>query len=147
MIQSFPVLEDLLCFALYGAHQAMGAAYKPLLDPLDITYPQYLVLVALWEENGQTVGRIGAKLGLASNTLTPILKRMEAAGLLIRSRSTADERQVRLSLTEGGRALQARAVTIPECVMKAAGMDMKSLDDLQQQIRNLRDRLAQSRVN
>ncbi len=137
-------LDDHLCFALYGAHQAMGAVYKPLLEPLGITYPQYLVLLALWQQDDQTVGHLGAQIGLASNTLTPLLKRMEAAGHLTRTRSSADERQVRLVLTEPGRAMQTRAQHLAGCILAATGLDAHEVTELQQRIRDLRDRLAQS---
>jgi DNA-binding MarR family transcriptional regulator len=135
-------LDDQLCFAIYGAHQAMGAIYKPLLDPLHLTYPQYIVLLALWEKDGQTVGQIGARLGLASNTLTPLLKRMEGAGLLTRTRAKADERQVRLALTETGRAMQDRVAHVGPRIVEASGLDVEGLSDLQKRIRDLRDNLA-----
>ena len=137
-------LDDHLCFALYGAHQAMGAVYKPLLDPLGLTYPQYLVLITLWDQDAQSVGQIGAKLGLASNTLTPLLKRMERAGLLTRSRSANDERQVILTLTDAGRAMEAQAAHISGCILQASGLGLDGLIDLQTRIRALRDRLGQS---
>lgn len=136
-------LEDHLCFALYGAHQAMNAVYGPLLEPLGLTYPQYLVLIALWQKDDQTVGQLGTKLGLASNTLTPLLKRMEAAGHLDRSRSLVDERQVQITLSSAGRALETRANHIPGCILSATGLDMAGLNDLHQTIRKLRDSLVQ----
>jgi MarR family transcriptional regulator, organic hydroperoxide resistance regulator len=136
-------LDDHLCFALYSAHQAMGAVYKPLLDPLGLTYPQYLVLLALWQQDDQTVGQIGAQLGLSSNTLTPLLKRMETAGHLTRTRSAVDERQVRLTLTHAGSTLQDNAQHITGCIFDATGLDAATVIDLQHRIRDLRDRLAQ----
>jgi DNA-binding MarR family transcriptional regulator len=139
-----PALNDHICFALYGAHQAMSAAYKPLLEPLGLTYPQYLVLLLLWEQEDQTVGGIGGKLGLQSNTLTPLLKRMEQAGFVRRVRSAADERQVRIGLTDAGRALQAASAHVPGCIMKATGLDLAALQGLHQQISGLRDRLQES---
>ena len=139
-----PNLSDHICFALYGAHQAMSGVYKPLLDPLGLTYSQYLVLLLLWEQDDQTVGGIGARLGLQSNTLTPLLKRMEQAGLIHRARSAADERQVRISLTEEGRAMQTASAHVPGCVMKATGLEMPQLQALHQQISALRDRLQAS---
>ncbi|GHC55774.1 MarR family winged helix-turn-helix transcriptional regulator [Neogemmobacter tilapiae] len=139
-----PALNDHICFALYGAHQAMSAAYKPLLEPLGLTYPQYLVLLLLWEQDDQTVGGIGGKLGLQSNTLTPLLKRMEQAGFVKRTRSAADERQVRIGLTEAGRGLQAASAHVPGCIMKATGLEMPALHALHQQISALRDRLQDS---
>lgn len=102
-----PRLPDFLCFAVYSANLAFGRAYKPLLDELGLTYTQYIALVALGEADGQTVGALGEKLFLESNTLTPILKKLETLGYLERRRDPADERQVRLSLTPAGRRLVA----------------------------------------
>src|SRR6188768_3869885 len=103
-------LDQLLCFSLYGASMAVNRAYKPMLDELGITYPQYLVLNALWEEDGQAIGAIAERLALESSTITPLVKRLEAAGLLTRERNPHDERQVLARLTGEGRALQARTV-------------------------------------
>jgi DNA-binding MarR family transcriptional regulator len=107
-----PPLSDHLCFTLHAASRAFTAAYKPLLDPLGLTYPQYLVLVVLWEEDGLNVREISDRLQLDSGTLTPLLKRMETLGLLHRCRDITDERVVRVSLTQRGRALQAQAAPI-----------------------------------
>ncbi len=104
---------DMLCFALHSAAHAMHAAYAPLLQPLGLTYPQYLVLSALAAQDGQTVGTLGTTLRLESNTLTPLLKRMEAAGWLIRRRSDRDERQVLVTLTPAGLALAEQAAAVP----------------------------------
>ncbi len=109
---------DMLCFALHSAAHAMHAAYAPLLEPLGLTYPQYLALSALAAEDGQSVGTLGATLRLESNTLTPLLKRMEAAGWLTRRRSDRDERQVLLHLTDAGRALAGQAAAIPATSQK-----------------------------
>ncbi len=98
-------LDDFLCFAVYSANLAFGRVYRPILEPLGLTYTQYIALVALWAEDGQTVGALGEKLFLESNTLTPILKKLEAIGYVERRRDPADERQVRISLTEAGRKL------------------------------------------
>ena len=106
---SDPKLDDFLCFAVYSASHAFNRLYKPLLDELGLTYPQYLVMVTLWERDDRTVGEIGERLFLESNTLTPLLKRMEAAGLVSRSRDPADERQVRLRLTAEGKGLVEKA--------------------------------------
>ncbi|TRW89096.1 MarR family transcriptional regulator [Mycolicibacterium sp. 018/SC-01/001] len=111
---SGPRLDEQLCFALYSASRAVTAAYRPLLDELDLTYPQYLVLMVLWEEEPCTVGHLGDRLHLDSGTLSPLLKRLESAGLVRRTRSTADERRVEISLTERGRALEERAACIPD---------------------------------
>lgn len=135
-------LDAFLCFAVYSASHAFNRAYKPLLDELGLTYPQYLVMVALWEADGQTVGSLGAKLFLESSTLTPLLKRLEASGHVRRARNPADERQVRLFLTEQGRALRDRAVGIPGCILDATGQDVETLTKLKVAIGTLRDRLA-----
>ncbi|HEX9858789.1 MAG TPA: MarR family transcriptional regulator [Paracoccaceae bacterium] len=136
-------LDSMLCFALYSATHAMQHVYKPLLEGLGLTYPQYLVLITLWQQDGQTVGQLGAALQLESNTLTPLLKRMETAGLLTRARDTGDERQVRLTLTGRGRALQARAEAIPACLLERSGLTLEALADLQHRIAGLRDHLRQ----
>ena len=133
---------DMLCFSLYSAQQAMQAAYKPLLDPLGLTYPQYLVLTALWTQDGpQTVGALGAALGLETNTLTPLLKRMETAGLIARRRDAVDERQVRVSLTEKGASLQPQGQEVQRCFFEATGLSLTEALHLRNQITALRDRL------
>ena len=103
------LLDHQLCFALYSSSQAMTQLYRPLLTALDLTYPQYLVLLLLWEQDGQSVSDLGERLFLDSGTLTPLLKRMEAKGLLERRRSTEDERRVQIHLKAAGRQLRARA--------------------------------------
>ena len=135
---------DKICFALYSATHAMQRVYQPLLTPLGLTYPQYLVLTCLWDADAQTVGDLGRSLALESNTLTPLLKRMEAQGLLHRTRSTSDERQVQITLTDKGRALQTAAQPISGCIFDACGLKPQDLTDLRDQITGLRDRLAQS---
>jgi DNA-binding MarR family transcriptional regulator len=132
---------DMLCFALHSAAHAMHSAYVPLLQPLGLTYPQYLVLMALEAKDGQTVGQLGADLRLESNTLTPLLKRMETAGWLRRSRDDKDERQVRLSLTENGHALCRRAATVPRAFAEKTGFQLSELADLRDILNSLRDRL------
>jgi MarR family transcriptional regulator, organic hydroperoxide resistance regulator len=132
---------QMLCFALYSAAHAMQAAYKPLLEPLGITYPQYLALAALWAEDGQTVGQLGASLHLDSNTLTPLLKRLEQAGWLIRTRDATDERQVRLHLTAQGQALQESAATVPTCFLDRTGLDRDEAATLRDDLTTLRDRM------
>lgn len=132
---------QMLCFALYSAAHAMQAAYKPLLEPLGLTYPQYLALSALWAEDGQTVGQIGAALMLDSNTLTPLLKRLEQAGWVQRRRDAADERQVRLTLTEAGRALRDRAAEVPGCFLDRTGLAPADAAALRDAVAALRDRL------
>ena len=115
-------LESQLCFAVYAAAHAFNASYKALLEPLGLTYPQYLVMLVLWQQDGMTVSAIGTRLGLDSGTLTPLLKRLEAAGLVSRLRDAADERQVRVSLTAAGRALKQKARGIPEALLCASGL-------------------------
>lgn len=131
----------MLCFALYSAAHAMQAAYKPLLEPLGLTYPQYLALSALWAEDGQTVGQIGAALMLDSNTLTPLLKRLEQAGWITRRRDSADERQVRLALTDEGRALGDRAAEVPLCFLDRTGLSVEDAAQMRDDLNALRDRL------
>ncbi|MFC3181913.1 MarR family winged helix-turn-helix transcriptional regulator [Cypionkella sinensis] len=134
-------IAEMICFSLYSATHAMQHAYKPLLEALGLTYPQYLVLVALWAENGQTVGQLGQALQLESNTLTPLLKRMQAQGLVLRARDTKDERQVRVRLTEAGREMQSRAAAIPGCILERSGMTLAALMALRDQVNGLRDQL------
>lgn len=134
-------IAEMICFSLYSATHAMQHAYKPLLEALGLTYPQYLALVALWGEDGQTVGQLGQALQLESNTLTPLLKRLEVQGLLARARDTKDERQVRVSLTEAGRDMQARAAGIPGCILEKSGMSLAALTALRDQVNVLRDQL------
>ncbi len=134
-------VSDMICFSLYSATHAMQAAYKPLLDQVGLTYPQYLVLTVLWQTDGQSVGQIGQTLQLESNTLTPLLKRMEGQGLVTRSRSREDERQVMVSLTEAGNALQNRAAHIPACILEKSGMTLQALTALRDQINALRGHL------
>lgn len=135
-------LDRQLCFALYSASLAMTKAYKPLLDALALTYPQYLVLLALWEHGSLGVSELGARLFLDSGTLTPLLKRMQAAGLLLRARSPDDERRVRVSLTPAGRRLKARAAAIPGCLMRATGCSPDDIAALTRQLQDLRARLS-----
>lgn len=118
---SEPRLSDFLCFAIYSANLAFGKAYKPILDELGLTYTQYIAVIALWEEDNQTVSGLGEKLFLESNTLTPILKKLEAMGYLSRRRDAGDERQVRVGLTEAGRRLREKALDIN--LADACGLD------------------------
>jgi DNA-binding MarR family transcriptional regulator len=135
----------MLCFALYSATHAMQSAYVPLLDPLGLTYPQYLVIAALQAQDGQRVGDLGAMLMLDTNTLTPLLKRMEQAGWLDRTRDRADERQVRVTLTDAGRALAARAADVPRCFAESTGLDMAQINDLRDRLVALRDQMRPPR--
>jgi len=134
-------LGQQLCFAIYSAAHAFNRAYKPLLEELNLTYPQYLVMLVLWEEDDQTVGRIGNRLLLDSSTLTPLLKRLEAAGYVRRERDRADERQVRIRLTAAGRALKDEARGIPLAIAGAAGRTAAELQRLKADVLALRDRL------
>lgn len=130
-----------LCFAVYSTAHVLNRLYKPLLDPLGLTYPQYLVMLALWQEDGVTVKRLGDQLFLDSGTLTPLLKRMEAAGLVDRRRDPVDERQVRVTLTDAGRALRDRAGAVQASVVCASGRTPEELERLRDDLTALRDAL------
>ena len=134
-------IDDLLCFSLYSANHALTRLYRPLLAPLGLTYPQYLVLVALWEQDEQKVSDLGKRLDLETNTLTPLLKRMESAGYLTRRRNPEDERSLIVSLTDKGQALQAKAQEISTCVIDAMGGDLNELIELRDWVNALRARL------
>jgi MarR family transcriptional regulator, organic hydroperoxide resistance regulator len=134
-------LDNQLCFALYSTSLAMTKIYKPLLAGLGLTYPQYLVMLALWQDDGLTVSELGARLYLDSGTLTPLLKRMEANGLVVRLRDTEDERRVLLKLSTAGRKLQKRAARIPGCIMQASQAGVPELMALTRDIQALRERL------
>jgi len=123
-------LDNQLCFAVYAAAQAFTATYKPLLAPLGLTYPQYLTMLVLWEQDGLTVSAIGERLGLDSGTLTPLLKRLEAAGYVTRTRDAADERQVLIALTPAGRSLKQKAKAIPPKLLCAVGMSLAEIKGL-----------------
>ncbi|WP_422749289.1 MarR family winged helix-turn-helix transcriptional regulator [Mycobacterium sp. WMMD1722] len=137
-------LDQHLCFALYSATRAMTAAYRPVLTELNLTYPQYLVLLVLWEEGAVTVSRLGERLQLDSGTLSPLLKRLEANGVLQRRRSRTDERQVEVVLTESGRALEERAQCIPEQLFAATGLSVDDAERLRDAVRQLSDALTAS---
>jgi MarR family transcriptional regulator, organic hydroperoxide resistance regulator len=134
-------LSEFLCFAIYTAHHAFNRVYQPLLAELDLTYPQFIVLVLLWQDDGQTVGELGQKLSLQSNTLTPMLKRLASLGLIKRTRDAADERQVRISLTDAGRKLRARASDIVRRVRVATGLQSKAVEQLAAGIGDVRKTL------
>lgn len=134
-------LDQQLCFALYTANNEMGRIYRPHLSKLGLTYPQYLVLLALWEHDAQSVGALGKALHLESNTLTPLLKRMEAADLLQRQRSTEDERIVTVSLTDKSRALEEKSYDIALCIHEVAKQGDIKVAALRDQIIELADRL------
>lgn len=135
------LLDQQLCFALYSANLALHKVYRKLLNQLDLTYPQYLVMLVLWERDALTVSAIGERLFLDSATLTPLLKRMEAAGLLLRRRAAEDERQVIVALTDAGRALREKARTVPEAVMCATDCSVDEMLEIKQRLESLRGRL------
>ncbi|MBB4039199.1 DNA-binding MarR family transcriptional regulator [Microvirga flocculans] len=137
-------LDNQLCFALYSASHAFGRAYRRFLDPLGLTYPQYVVLLVLWEQDDLTVKEIGDRLFLDSGTLTPLLKRLEAAGHVRRARDRKDERQVRICLTETGRALREKAEAIPKNVGCVLGLSLDEARALTAQVAKLRGRLHDS---
>jgi DNA-binding MarR family transcriptional regulator len=137
-----PKLADFLCFAIYSANLAYGRAYKPILEELGLTYTQYIAIVALWEEDDQTVSGLGGKLFLESNTLTPILKKLEVMGYLTRQRDPADERQVRVSLTTAGRRLREKGLTMT--LVKQTGLPAEEFAKLQKAVSTLRDTLIES---
>ncbi len=134
-------LDNQLCFAVYSASLAMTKLYKPQLEALGLTYPQYLVMLSLWEHDGPTVSALGERLSLDSGTLTPLLKRLESSGLITRLRDAEDERRVHIRLTASGRRLKARAAAVPRCLLAASECSLDELAGLTQQLQSLRDRL------
>ncbi len=136
------LLDNQLCFALYSTSLAMTKLYKPMLDELGLTYPQYLAMLVLWERDGLMVSELGERLYLDSGTLTPLLKRLEAAGLIARIRAVEDERRVHITLTAAGRKLKARAQKIPGCILAASRCSIPELMKLTRDIRGLRERLV-----
>jgi DNA-binding MarR family transcriptional regulator len=130
-------LDRQLCFALYGAAQRMTRLYRPLLDALGLTYPQYLAMLVLWEESPRTVGAMGDALDLDSSTLTPLLKRLEAGGLIDRRRDPKDERRVIVALTEKGLALRERALSIPEQIFCQVGLPLDELVSLREKLKTV----------
>ena len=137
-----PRLEDFLCFAVYSANLAFGRAYKPILEQLGLTYPQYIAIVALWEEDDQTVSSLGEKMFLESNTLSPLLKKLEAMGYVRRQRAAEDERQVVVSLTDAGRRLREKGLSMNW--VKACGLSAEEFPKLQRSVVALRDNLIKS---
>jgi MarR family transcriptional regulator, organic hydroperoxide resistance regulator len=136
------LLDNQLCFALYSTSLALTKIYKPLLKPLGLTYPQYLVMLVLWETDRVMVSELGARLCLDSGTLTPLLKRLETAGLIARLRDVADERRVHITLTVAGRKLKARAAPVPRCIAGATQCTLTELTTLTRQVQALRQQLA-----
>ncbi|AYQ27305.1 MULTISPECIES: MarR family winged helix-turn-helix transcriptional regulator [unclassified Polaromonas] len=135
-------LDNQLCFALYSTSLAMTKLYKPMLDEMGLTYPQYLAMLVLWEQDGLSVSELGERLYLDSGTLTPLLKRMETAGLVSRIRAVQDERRVHITLTAEGRKLKAKAAKIPGCIMSATQCSIPELVSLTQQVQSFRKRLT-----
>jgi MarR family transcriptional regulator, organic hydroperoxide resistance regulator len=135
-------LDNQLCFALYSTSLAMTRIYKPLLDELGLTYPQYLAMLVLWEKDGLMVSELGERLYLDSGTLTPLLKRLESSGLIARVRDVKDERRVHITLTLAGRKLKAKAVDIPGCILSASQCSIPEITALTKQVQALRERLA-----
>lgn len=134
-------LDNQLCFALYSANRAMTKMYKPLLDVFSITYPQYLVLLVLFEEDNITIKRLGERLYLDSGTLTPLLKRMEKAKLLLRQRSSEDERKVLISLTKEGKDLKDELVEVPLSLCKKTDINENEIVELRETLKSLMSRL------
>ena len=137
-----PQLDNQLCFALYSASLAMTKVYKPLLDELGLTYPQYLAMLVLWERDGLMVSELGDKLTLDSGTLTPLLKRLETSGYVSRIRAVEDERRVYITLTSSGRKLKTRAAKIPACILSASQCSVPELMHLTSQVQALRKKLV-----
>ncbi|MBV2185740.1 MAG: MarR family transcriptional regulator [Rhizobium sp.] len=136
-----PDVDEMLCFSIYSAGHSFNQLYRPLLDAIGLTYPQYLVMVALWNRDGRTVKELGETLFLDSSTLTPLLKRLEAAGLLTRTRNPQDERQVLLHVSEQGRALQQEAAPVAQCVNDTVGLDADTVKKIRTAIDAIRDSL------
>ena len=137
-----PKLDDFLCFAIYSTNLAVNRVYKPLLDQLGLTYPQYIVLIALYDEDDQTVGGLGDKLFLDSSTLTPLLKRMEAMGHLTRQRDPQDERQVRVRLTPQGRSLREKGIMSRSELLNSTNFSPTEYAQLREQMVKLRAYLS-----
>jgi MarR family transcriptional regulator, organic hydroperoxide resistance regulator len=135
-------LDSQLCFSLYAATIAVNRTYKPMLDQLGLTYPQYLVLSTLWEQDGLAVSAIAGRLSLESSTITPLVKRLEAAGFLTRKRNARDERQVLVSLTIKGRSLEQKTACLTDKLLERSGLTPDQLTKLNEQVRKLQDALS-----
>lgn len=140
-MKKLPKLDEHLCFALYSASRAMTGAYQEFLDKLGLTYPQYLVLLTLWEQDGENISSIGKRLFLDSATLTPLLKRLEAHGFVERRRSTEDERVVQVFLTRTGKRLESRALQLTEAVLCKTNLSLTELGTLRDTLRALTSHL------
>jgi MarR family transcriptional regulator, organic hydroperoxide resistance regulator len=139
-------LDNQLCFLFHRISRELTAAYRPLLAELGLTYPQYLVMLVLWEDDGLGVGQIGERLSLDSGTLSPLLRRLEAAGLVHRFRESDDERRVTIHLTPGGRALEQRAADVPAALAAHLVDDMSEYDQAKASLKSLADRLESART-
>ncbi|WP_298373457.1 MarR family transcriptional regulator [uncultured Bradyrhizobium sp.] len=137
-------LDSQLCFSLYGTTIAINRAYKPLLDGLGITYPQYLVLSVLWEKDGQMISAIADRLALEPSTITPLVKRLESAGFVVRRRSEQDERQVGVHLTDSGKAMQSRTGCLTDTLLERSGLTVDELISLNKRVQALRNALTNS---
>jgi DNA-binding MarR family transcriptional regulator len=137
-------LADFMCFSIYSANLAYSRVYKPVLDALGLTYPQYITIIALWEEDRQTVKSLSDRLFLEPSTMTPMLKRLEAMGYVTRTRDTKDERNVRISLTAAGRSLREKGFGFGEVTVKASGLTPEEFPVLQKAIAKLRDNLVKA---
>jgi DNA-binding MarR family transcriptional regulator len=138
-------LDGQLCFSLYSTTIAINRLYKPLLDQLGVTYPQYLVLSALWEEDGQTITAIADRLALEPSTITPLMKRLELAGFVTRERNAKDERKVQVFLTAKGKKLRVESGCLTDTLLKTSGLTVKEIIDLNDRIQKLRSALTAGR--
>ena len=134
-------VNGMLCFSLYSAGHAFTQLYRPLLDKLGLTYPQYLVMVTLWNRDGQTVKELGKTLFLDSSTLTPLLKRLNAAGLVTKTRNPKDEREVFIHLTEKGHTLKAHAADVMRCIEEAVGLNAETVQAIKKSVDTIRDKI------
>ncbi|MCC3293302.1 MarR family transcriptional regulator [Arthrobacter sp. zg-Y411] len=139
-------LQRQVCFSLYSASRAATSLYRPMLEELNLTYPQFLVMTLLWEQDGQSVRDLGQALELDSGTLSPLIKRLEAAALVQRHRAVEDERRVRVHLTDAGRALEQKSRDLPDRVAAAAGLDPEELRSLQDTLAKVNSALRQAVV-
>jgi len=137
-------INNFLCFSIYAAGLSFNKVYRPLLDKLGLTYLQFLVMVSLWMKDGQSVGELGAQLGLESSTLTPLFKRLEAMGYLSRERNPNDERQVLICLTKSGKQLKEQAQSIPMCIAEATGLTLEQFIQLKESLTTLKSTLDES---
>lgn len=144
MTAKAPQLADFMCFAIYSTNLAYSRVYKPVLDQLGLTYPQYVTIIALWEEDGQTVKGLAEKLFLEPSTMTPMLKRLEGMGYVRRERDSVDERNVHIHLTEQGRALREKGFGFGSVTMKASGLEPEEFKVLQKAVVRLRDNLVRA---